>query len=443
MEATIGIIGIILAFAVFFILCFKDTMATYTALIAALIVVIFNGSSIVEAFTVDFMNGMGSYLMSYFLTIVFGTIMGRFYSVSGGAVSIARALSRVFLKREMSDKKRQVVAILVMLLAGGVLAYGGINLTMLIFTIYPLMLSICEEANIPKRFIAGIALGGTGSFAITMPGSPQMANYIGVQVLGTSSMSGLIPGLLGGLLIIILSVIILNAVISRAKARGEVFVYGPNDVVFDENAELPKWYMSVLPLLVTWILFNFVKMDLPFAQAFGLILCILIFSRSVKKNNNTIIQVCNEGAKNGAVAGIDIAMVMGFAYVVKSSIGFQTIINGLLSMKGSPYVTFPIGISVASAVAGSASAGQLLLLQDLAPHFIEMGIPAGAIHRIAAFACTCIDTLPCNPTVLCYTRETGCKLKETYSAFFITTVLSTIAATILVCVLFAMFPGLA
>lgn len=440
----IGVLGIVVAFAVFTVLCYYNMASSYAAIISAFVVMFFNGMDIHKALLESFTGGMTAYLQAYFLTIILGTIMGRIYTVTGAGVSIAEALSKTFMRAGSSEGKKQVVALLVMTFAGGALAYGGINIITLIFTLYPLMLSICEKADIPKRYIAGIAMSGTCTWVLSSPGSPQMANFVPMNVLGTSPTAALVPGIANAIVVIAVATFVMNKMITRAKKKGEHFSYGPNDKPFDPSESKPHWLVAILPLLVIWILFNFAKFHLVFAQLCGVILATVIFYPHYhSEKRGGFVDMYNVGALDGIKAGMSVALVLGFAYVIKASSGFTLIIDTLLKIQGSPYLTFPIAVGLASAAAGSASAGQLLLLPTLAPHYIATGMSAAAIHRLGAAACTTIDSLPTNPTVLCFLDHTGENLKTGYAACFVASVLATTAGTIVTSLILYLFPALA
>lgn len=440
----LGVVGILVAFIVFTILCYYNMASSYAAIISAFVVMIFNRMDIYNGLLEAFTSGMTTYLKAYFLTIILGTIMGRIYTVTGAGVSIADALSKTFMRPGLSEGKKQVVALLVMTFAGGALAYGGINIIVLIFTLYPLMLSICEKADIPKRYIAGIAMSGTCTWVLSSPGSPQMANFVPMNVLGTSSTAALVPGIVNAVVVIAVATGIMNMMITKSKKNGEHFAYGPNDKPFDPSETKPHWLVAILPLLTIWFLFNFLKFHLVFAQICGVILATVIFIPYYRgEKRGGFVDMYNVGALDGIKAGMSVALVLGFAYVIKASSGFTLIIDTLLKIPGSPYVTFPIAVGLASASAGSASAGQLLLLPTLAPHYIEAGMSAAAIHRLGAAACTTIDSLPTNPTVLCFLDHTGENLKTGYAACFVASVFATTIGTIVTSLILYFFPALA
>ena len=435
-----GVLGCILAFVVFTILCYRKMSTLYITIIAAVVVMIFNNMNFVETLLEVYMKRAGGYIESYFLMYLWGAILGRLYSVSGAAVSIAEVLAKTFFRPDDSPQRRQILAILVIILAGGILAYGGINLIVLIFTLYPLMLSIFEAADIPKRFVAGVCMAGIASFVVSAPGTPQLANIVAMQFLGTSSMAGLVAGIISCIVEIIVSVYLLNKLITHAKNKGESFAYGEKDIRFEAGQAKPHWFLGLLPLIVMWILFNFFNWNIAIAQIVAILISIVAFYPFLKKHG--VIPTLNEGGATACTAILGVAMVIGFGEVVRQSAGFSVIVDSLIAMNASPYIKLPVVVAIAAAFAGAASAGVVLVLPALGPIFLNMGIPAAAIHRISTFACTTLDTVPTNPSMLMVLEYTGTDLKGGYSAAFISTIVATTLGTIVCTVIMAVFPNL-
>lgn len=438
----LGVIGCILAFVVFTIISYKNAAPAYAAIVSSMIIILFNRMDLIDTILNVHMVTAGGFVSSYFLMFLWGAIMGRLYSASGAAVSIAQALSKLFFRPTDTPVRKQVIAVLVVILSGGLLGYGGINLQVIVFTLYPLALSIFAEADIPKRFLAGAICGAIGTFVISAPGSPQVANIVGMDILGTTAMAAAIPGFIGVIVEIAVGTYFLNRLIVKAKNNGEKFEYGPKDVKFEDSDRKPHWAVALAPLVLMWGLFNFLHLNISFAQLAGVLLCIVLFRNYIKAPLK-ILNVVNEGSSDGARAIISIAMVIGFAGVVKSSTGFEVIVSALLAIKGNPYLILAIAVAISALFTGNASASMKLILPELASYFVKLGVPAGAIHRISTFACTTIDSVPSNPTVLMIINYTDTKVKDGYPAVFITTVFATSCATAVVALLLAFFPGLA
>ena len=82
------------------------------------------------------------------------------------------------------------------------------------------------------------------------------------------------------------------------------------------------------------------------------------------------------------------------------------------------------------------------LLPLIAPKLLDLGLNVNAIHRIACFAATTLDSMPYSGAILMLLPMCRMKLKEIYPPMFITTVIATTCGTIAVIVMCALFPGL-
>ena len=127
---------------------------------------------------------------------------------SGAATAIAKWIERSLGSRH---------AILTVVLACGILTYGGVSLFVVAFAIYPIAKSLFRDADIPKRLVApAIALG---SFTFTMtalPGTPSIQNAIPIKYFGTNTFSAPGLGLIGGAIMFTLGILWLRARRPRA-----------------------------------------------------------------------------------------------------------------------------------------------------------------------------------------------------------------------------------
>src|SRR5437764_14071193 len=115
----------------------------------------------------------------FFRLFLLGAIFGKMMGSSGAAGSIAAVISRGLGPRR---------SILAVVLACGVLTYGGVSLFVVAFAVYPFASALFREADIPKRLIPGaIALG---AFTLTMdalPGWPEIQNLITTHDCGSDA----------------------------------------------------------------------------------------------------------------------------------------------------------------------------------------------------------------------------------------------------------------
>ena len=53
-------------------------------------------------------------------------------------------------------KRRQTVGVVISVAVSSGLCFGGIDTFCALFTLFPVILTVCSEANIPRRFMTGL-----------------------------------------------------------------------------------------------------------------------------------------------------------------------------------------------------------------------------------------------------------------------------------------------
>ena len=233
-------IGILVAMVLFLVMVYKNCVSYWVAILCTIIVALTNDLDILSAlFTLggeqsSFLQGMVDLLPTMFKVVFMGAIIGKLYTDSGAVTSIANALIRAFVEKRQGPSKI-TAAVIVIAVLNCLLTLGGIDGYVLTFTMVPICLAVCQQCNIPRRFIGGFMT--LNCAFMVFPGSPQIYNVMGVTgaqafaggaglnptELGISSTMGMIPGVVASIIIAVLSVITMIIVSKRAVARGEGF----------------------------------------------------------------------------------------------------------------------------------------------------------------------------------------------------------------------------
>ena len=195
-------------------------------------------------YTETFMTALGNYLLKFFPVFLLGALFGQLMADSGAAAAIAKGTVNVLGSSR---------AILVVVVACGLLTYGGVSLFVVAFAIYPISKVLFIEAKIPKRLIpAAIALG---SFTFTMtalPGTPAIQNAIPIPYYGTNAFAAPGLGIIGGLVMFLGGWWWLQSRANKAQAAGEG--YGTHKDDGADMAEVDSQNMSfalaLLPLVL-------------------------------------------------------------------------------------------------------------------------------------------------------------------------------------------------
>ncbi len=436
-----GIIGCLLGFLTVIVFCYKDWSVYVATIVGAAVVMLFNWMPFIDTLTGDFIEGMFVPIQSFFFILLFGNIQAKIYSVSGAAYAIADSIMSTLLKPGASNTRKNVIAISVLLVIGIVLCMGGINASVFIVLMYPIALTIFEHCDIPKRFILGVLGACSYTFTLTMPGSPQVTNVAAMTALGTSAGVAAIPGLVGAAVEIIVTLVLLNILINKARSRGEHFELHPLDPHYDENSPRPKFWVAILPLIILFILFNVVGIDINICIIISVIVSIVAFWPQLR--DYSLRELLSTGASESIHMSMTVAAICGFAGVVTNTEAFTTMLDFMVGLDMSPMLICAIVVAIMCMLTGGSSTGQLISLPLIAPKLMNLGLNVGAIHRISCFAATTLDSLPYSGAILMLLPLCHMKLREVYPPLFITTVVATTCGTIAVIVMCALFPGLA
>lgn len=212
---SLGLIGIILSLGLLMYLAYRGINVLILAPLLALLATLFAGGPLLATYTQVFMPALGGYAITYFPLFLLGAIFGTVMDVSGSAKAIAD-----FIVTKIGAQR----AILAIVLACGILTYGGVSLFVVAFAVFPIAAALFKESGIPKRLIpATIALG---SFTFTMtalPGTPAVQNAIPAPYFGTNAFAAPGLGIIAGLIMFGGGVLYLDRRATKLVAAGEVY----------------------------------------------------------------------------------------------------------------------------------------------------------------------------------------------------------------------------
>lgn len=460
-------IGIILSLFLLMFFAYRGFSVILFAPVFALLAASLSGLPLMPAYTELFMAKGVTYIKTYFPVFLLGAVFGKVMEDTGLAKGISRWIINS-LGRERS--------ILSIVLAGGVLTYGGVSLFVVVFAIYPFASALFKEADIPKRLLPGaIALG---AFTFTMdsfPGTPQIQNIIPTSYFGTTVYAAPISGLLGGLTILVLGVAWLEYRRKAAITVGEGYGnHTLNEPEKSSSDDLPAWYIGVLPLLTvlvinfflnnmfTWnpnLLQPFQAMNLPLVAAsvknvtsnWSLIIalvCGIVVAVALgigRLPTNGLAKTLNAGAIGSLLAIMNTASEVGYGNVISSLPGFKAISAALINIKigGSPLVSEAVTVNILAGITGSASGGMSIALDLFAKDWLtwanSIGMSPQILHRVASMASGGMDTLPHNGAVITLLAVCGLTHRDSYPDIFAMTVIKTL--TVFLVILFHSITG--
>ncbi len=437
----IGLAGIIAALVLLIWMVYKGWPVLVAAAAAAIIVALSNQISATEGYSSIYMNGIGSFVVGNLPIYLWGAIFGQMYNASGAASSIAQGISRLFKGKKETISSS--TGILIIFAAGVVMSYGGISGIVLMFVMMPLGLEILKECNVPRYMAPGILLGSMATAALCMPGSPQIQNASPMTFLGTSSTAALIPGFIGGIVVLTLNYFYLTYSAKKEIAKGNGFeVLDKEKVTLDTVRECPGVLISLLPLILTFVLFNVFKVYIGFSIIAGIVASVVLFYNKIGSMTN-VFKAMETGVLNACSLCFASAALSGFGAIVKETSAFVTLSEALTSINGEPLFIAMLAIMLITGICGSGPAGIGASLPMFKDTFVAMGINMSALHRVAAFSATTLDTLPTNAGFIAAAGLASTSTKLSYKYVGVCTVLNTTIATFVVALLLVLFPGLA
>lgn len=241
-----------------------------------------------------------------------------------------------------------------------------------------------------------------------------------------------------------LNIVYLNYAANREISAGRVYV----DAEFDEsmrvksNEDLPNPIMALLPLIVTFMLFNFMKLYIGFSIIIGILTALVCFWRYLG-GVKLVMGVLGKGVAAACVLCLSSGALAGFGTVVQATETFGQFSIALTNIQGPPLFIVMIAIMLVTAICGSGPAAIGASLPMFYDTFVSMGVSMSAVHRIAAFSATTLDTLPTNAGFIAAAGLARSEAKDSYKYVGMCTVVNTTIATAVVTLLLTLFPGLA
>ncbi len=461
----LGILGILVSLLLLIVLAYRGWDVILIAPLCALVGLLFGGfdAPILATYTQVFMPALGNYLIKFFPLFLLGAVFGKLMDDSGCARAIAHKIV------EWTGKEPAIIAII---LACGVLTYGGVSLFVVAFAVFPVAIQMFREGNLPKRLIpATIALG---SFTFTMsalPGSPAIQNAIPMPYFHTDAFAAPGLGVIAGVIMFACGSLWLMMRARSARSAGEGFgVDSPTTAAAPATeplGELPSFAVAITPVLLV-LAINFIfskylivdfdtsylataKYGKTSAAAVGgtwaiivatLTACVVLIALTWKRFKN-VRQSLNEGALGSMLPILNVGSEVAYGGVIASLAAFAIIKVWLMSITDNPVIGLAIIVNVLAGITGSASGGMSIALQAVGQQYLEMAQAAGLspqiLHRVAALASGGLDALPHNGAVITLLAICGLNHKQSYFDIFMVAVAFPLMAMVVVIVLNGMF----
>lgn len=428
MDMIIILVGL----ALLLVLTLKKVPVVYAAAISVIFIALFSRLPVVSTMTGDYMAGFANFVKSSWLMLLLGAILSKVMDITGAARSIAS-----FIIGKLGVK----FAIPAIVIAGGLLTYGGVSAMVSCFALYPITLAVFREADMPRKLIPATIGAGIFTWVTMLPGNPQVQNIIPSSFLPTNAMAAPVVGVVCGVFTLALILVYLMWESNRARKNGEGFIVDEETSKvlaktdeMEANGKLPNVVLAILPIVCVAVVLNVLKQDISVALLSGIVLCCILFF----KNITGVQKLLTDAVSSAAVTTINASAIVAIGSVVKAAPGFNQIVNGILNFStsgGNPLIIFGIATTLLCGLNASGMGGLSTTLSVLAEPFMAMGVNPAIMHRIGVIASVGLDSLPHSGGIVAVLAISGVSYKEGYKYLFVVTVVITLLALALALVL--------
>lgn len=464
-------LAIVISLLLLMFLAYRGITVLLLAPLMAAVAVFLSGDIgfFLPIYTETFMSALGGYVLQFLPIFLLGALFGQLMADSGAANTIARwIVSRLGSKHSLAT----------VVIACGLLTYGGVSLFVVAFAIYPIARDLFRAADIPKNLIpATIALGSFTFTMTSMPGTPAIQNAIPIPYYGTNVFAAPGLGIIASIIILTIGLWWLQSRVNKAKLRGEgygdhesdkhipmddgstVHARGPLSTMPLAIALLPLFLVIGVNAIFTYLVFpntdftplaeQFPKVNAKnMAGLWALIIAlvtacfVLIVTRLGKWEN--LKESINQGVFGCMLPLFNTASEVGYGAVIAGLAGFAIIRDSVLNLTPTnPLISEAIAMNVLAGITGSSSGGLSIALKTLGSDYLAMAEQAGIspelMHRVAVMAAGGFDTLPHCGAII--TLLAICKLnhRQAYANIAMVTMIAPLFAIITVITLGTLF----
>lgn len=430
-----GVFAILLSLLLLMYLAYRGVSVIILAPVLAMLAVVLSGEGeqMMGIYTQVFMSGMGSFAIKYFPIFLLGAIFGKLMEDSGSAKAIAQKIMGALGPNH---------AALSIVLACGLLTYGGVSAFVVAFAVYPLAAALFREANLPKRFIpATIALGAFTFTMTCLPGTSQIHNIIPVSYFGTDMYAAPLVGLVAGLAMMLGGLFWINRRIKAHQSEG--YGEGHSNEPESLGMALPSFAMALLPIILV-VLSNYVlqkhlipswdtaylagdkfggtevnKLNSIWSMIISLlvanVMVVILHWRRFVDVNKTMTQ----GAMGSMLPTFNTGSEVGYGATIASLAAFVVVKDAVINISpGNPLISEVVAVNVLAGITGSASGGLTIALQALGDTYAQLAqqhnINPEWMHRLASMASGGFDSLPHNGAVITLLTICGLSHKQSY-----------------------------
>ncbi len=369
----VGVIGILVALALFIVASMRGWNVLISSIVTALIIAATNGMDLMNAMVgteTSYVTGLAGFIRGNILIFMGGAIMGEFIDKSGAAKAIAKTIMNKV------GTKSPYLVLLGIAAVGAILTYAGISMFVAMFALIPLARPMFRECNIPWHLFAAAWALAACSFTMAMiPGVPAVAWINAANGCGVSLTAAPIMGIVGSLIAIVVSCIYIKFALKRAQAKGETFHADADDIQVEEDTNIPNFFLALLPLIlliatIIGLSMTGMKNVVYIGMIVGIVASIICFWKYVPSQRD----VLGNGAKAALGPAVFTSAAVGVGTVAAASVGFSVIYDAIFNMPGGTYVSAATMAAALGGIMGSGSGAVGIIAQNFLEPYLATGV---------------------------------------------------------------------
>lgn len=388
-----SLLGILISLGLLMYLAYRDFSVILLAPVLAMLAVLLSGmgGQMLGVYTQVFMKGLGGYVVSFFPLFLLGAVFGKLMDDSGSARTIAAVLI---------SKLGNQQAVLSIVLACGILTYGGASLFVVGFAVFPIGAALFRELDIPRRLIPGAITLGALTFTMTaFPGSPAIQNAIPMPFFNTDAFAAPGLGIIAGLVMLVGGMWWMNRRAAKVRLAGETYGKHSDATSSVEHDDDPGVVVALLPIILViginflcakWLLpgldTSYLATDLfgniPPSRVIGtwaivtalVASCLMIIVLNWKRWKN-LQESMSKGALGALLPIFNTASEVGYGSVIAILAGFAIVKEFLLGLApGKPLISEAVFVNVMAGITGSASGCMSIALNTMGDTYMPSSV---------------------------------------------------------------------
>lgn len=436
----LGVVGIILAIVLLVVMSWNRWNAIVCAIVATLVVGVFNGFGVWGTLTGYFLPSAGNWIGTFVLMFLSAAMYAKVLNDSGAANRIA-----YWIVDHAPEKLLYPILILLCM----ILIYGGVNGLVVVFVFWPLAVPIARRLNKPRYiFLTIMYMGLLGGANWAMPGSPQGGNVAIATILGTPATASPAFGLVVTVLTFAFDVWFVYFLDRWATKKGHTFEEGVGLPMAGRPEETcPGIARSIIPLVVLLALFilfgnGFFGLTKPMgatlavtsANVIATLACFVVNAKYFVRpeQNLGVFQGMKKSLFEGVTSGFGTAFTMmsmvAFAAVLSATPAFQSLMSASLGAIDNPYLQAVFATQIMGLVCGSQTATATAVCNTFGADWLAMsGVNMDALARITSIGAAGLSTVPYSGGLFANLEVSGCQMKHIWPQQFIACAVPAIA----------------